>query len=154
MPRFLIPPQSSKTKQGYDLQFGTKNVAPFLLTKLLYPLLAKAAKTAPPGSVRVVWVSSNGAECLSPKGGAEVDNMDVETDKSAWFKYGTTKAGNTLRASEFAKRQSDGIIGLHGNVDATSNGRKADLSCTESPSRWDRNRFATPCAPVSADDIC
>lgn len=86
MPRFLIPPQSSKTTQGYDLQLGTNNVAPSLLTKLLYPILAKTAKTAPPGSVRVVWISSDGAECLSPKGGADPDNMDVETDKSAWFK--------------------------------------------------------------------
>lgn len=38
------------------MQFGTNNVAPFLLTKLLYPILAKTAKTAPPDSVRVVWV--------------------------------------------------------------------------------------------------
>lgn len=87
----MTPPQGSKTKQGYDLQLGVNNVAPFLFTKLLYPILAKTAKTAPPDSVRVVWVSSDGAEYFSPKGGVNLDNMDLKVDKSAGFKYGTTK---------------------------------------------------------------
>ena len=71
----MIPPQGSKTKQGYELQLGTNNVAPFLFTKLLHPLLAETAKSAPADSVRVVWVSSNAAELLSPKGGMEIDNL-------------------------------------------------------------------------------
>ena len=108
----MIPPHGSKTKQGYELQLGTNNIAPFLFTKLLYPILAKTAKTAPADSVRVVWVSSNGAEIFSPKGGVDLDNMDLKVDKPAWVKYGTSKAGNILHASEFAKRQSDGIISL------------------------------------------
>lgn len=119
----MIPPQGSKTKQGYDLQLGTNNVAPFLFTKLLYPILAKTAKTAPADSVRVVWVSSNGAEYFSPKGGVDLDNLDFKVDKSTWVKYGTTKAGNILHASEFAKRQSDGIISLSLNP----GGIKTDL---------------------------
>jgi retinol dehydrogenase 12 len=53
-------PPGSKTKQGYELQLGTNNIAPFLLTKLLTPLLVKTAQTAAKGSVRVVWVSSSG----------------------------------------------------------------------------------------------
>ena len=108
----MVPPQGSKTKQGYDLQLGTNNVAPFLFTKLLHPLLAKTAKTAPPDSVRIVWVSSDGAEYFSPKGGVDLDNVDFKVDKSAWSKYGTTKAGNILHASEFGKRHHDGIINL------------------------------------------
>jgi NAD(P)-dependent dehydrogenase (short-subunit alcohol dehydrogenase family) len=51
----MVPPQGSKTKQGYELQLGTNNVAPFLLTKLLTPVLIKTAKTAPANSVRVIW---------------------------------------------------------------------------------------------------
>jgi retinol dehydrogenase 12 len=52
----MIPPQGSKTKQGYELQLGTNNVAPFLFTKFLTPLLVETAKSATKGSVRVLWV--------------------------------------------------------------------------------------------------
>lgn len=111
----MIPPQGSKTKQGYELQLGTNNVAPFLFTKLLYPILAKTAKTAPTDSVRVVWVSSNGAEMFSLKGGVDMDNLDYKKDRSAWQKYGASKVGNIFHASEFAKRAAgDGIISVVG----------------------------------------
>jgi retinol dehydrogenase-12 len=52
----MIPPQGSKTKQGYELQLGTNCIAPFLFTKLLTPLLISTAKSSPRGSVRVIWV--------------------------------------------------------------------------------------------------
>lgn len=109
----MIPPQGSKTKQGYEKQLGTNNVASFLLTKLLQPILAQTAKIAPKDSVRVVWVSSSAAEFLAPKGGVELTNLDYKQDRSAWFKYGTSKAGNVLHAAEFAKRyQTDGLISV------------------------------------------
>ena len=105
----MTPPQGSKTAQGYEKQLGTNNVAPFLLTKLLHPILAKTASTAPTDSVRVVWVSSSGTELLSPKGGVDMDNLDYKVDKDLWTKYGISKAGNVLHGSEFAKRfQSEG----------------------------------------------
>ncbi|KAL9137827.1 MAG: hypothetical protein Q9175_000961 [Cornicularia normoerica] len=43
--------------------------------------------------------------------------MDLKVDKSAWYNYGTTKASNILHASEFAKRQDDGITSLSLNPD-------------------------------------
>ena len=49
----MVPPAGSKTAQGYELQLGRNNVAPFLFTKLLPPLLVKTAKSAPKGSIRV-----------------------------------------------------------------------------------------------------
>ena len=109
----MIPPQGSKTKQGYELQLGTNNVAPFLFTKLLTPILASTAKTSPTGSVRVVWVSSSAAEGFSPTNGVDMDNLDYKTDKSAWHKYGVSKAGNVLHCKEYAKRhEADGIISV------------------------------------------
>ena len=109
----MVPPQGSTTKQGYEKQLGTNNVAPFLLTKLLHPMLAKTASTAPKDSVRVVWVSSSGAEVYSPKGGVDMDNLDYKKKKNLWWKYGTSKAGNVLHSGEFAKRfQSEGIISV------------------------------------------
>lgn len=109
----MTPPQGSKTKQGYELQLGTNNVAPFLFTKLLHPVLTETAKTAPADSVRVVWVSSSVAELFSPKGGIDMNNMDYNNDKNAWYKYGSSKAGNIFHGSEFAKRtRGEGIVSV------------------------------------------
>lgn len=109
----MVPPLGSKTKQNYDKQLGTNNVAPFLFTKLLHPILSKTASNAPTDSVRVVWVSSSGAEVYSPKGGIDMNNLDYKVSKDNWFRYGTSKAGNVLHASELAKRAgSEGIISV------------------------------------------
>lgn len=109
----MVPPQGSKTKQGYELQLGTNNVAPFLFTNLLTPLLVSTAKVSPPGAVRVVWVSSSAAEAFSPVNGVDMNNLDYKTDKGAWHKYGVSKAGNVLHSHEYAKRHGgDGIISV------------------------------------------
>lgn len=109
----MVPPAGSKTAQGYELQLGTNNVAPFLFTKLLTPILIETAKTAPKGSVRVIWVSSSAAEAISPKNGIDMDNLDYKKDKPNWHKYGVSKAGNWYHATEFAKRyKADGIISV------------------------------------------
>jgi retinol dehydrogenase 12 len=109
----MIPPQGSKTKQGYELQLGTNNLAPFLFTKLLTPILASTAKMSPPGTVRVVWVSSGAAQSFSPTNGVDMDNLDYKNDKAAWHKYGVSKAGNYLHSVEYARRyQGDGLISV------------------------------------------
>ena len=118
----MNPPQSSKTAQGYELQLGTNCVGTFMFTKLLTPLLIFTAKMSSPSSVRVVWVSSFAAEGLSPKGGVDMQNLDYKVEKSGMTKYGTSKAGNYLHATEFAKRyREEGIVSvpLHpGNLDS------------------------------------
>jgi retinol dehydrogenase-12 len=109
----MVPPQGSKTKQGYELQLGTNNVAPFLFTKLLTPILQKTAKSAPAGTVRVIWVSSSITELGSPKGGVDMSNLDYKKDQMAYFKYGVSKAGNYLHSSEYARRyKEDGIVSV------------------------------------------
>ncbi|KAI5463550.1 hypothetical protein BGZ63DRAFT_381709 [Mariannaea sp. PMI_226] len=109
----MMPPQGSKTKQGYELQIGTNCVGPFLLTKLLTPRLISTAKLAPKDSVRVVWVSSSATDLLAPKGGIELDNLDYHQDRSTYSKYGTSKAGNYFHATEFAKKyRQDGILSI------------------------------------------
>lgn len=109
----MIPPAGSETKQGFEKQLGTNNVAPFLFTKLLLPLLTKTASTAPADSVRVVWTSSSGAELSSPKGGVDMDNLDYKVKKNVWTMYGISKAGNVLHASELHKRAgNEGIISV------------------------------------------
>ena len=109
----MIPPQGSKTKQGYELQLGTNNLAPFLFTKFLTPILASTAKTSPLGTVRVVWVSSSAAEGLSPANGVDMNNLDYKDDKGTWHKYAVSKAGNVFHSKEFAKRhEGDGIVSV------------------------------------------
>ncbi|KAF5009783.1 hypothetical protein FDECE_4019 [Fusarium decemcellulare] len=108
----MVPPQGSKTTQGYELQLGTNNVAPMLFTRLLYPALAEAAKTSPENSVRVVWVSSSAIR-LAPKPAIDFSNMDYQRDEGPWVKYRRSKAANVIQAYEFARRSresKDGII--------------------------------------------
>lgn len=109
----MMPLQGSKTKQGYELQVGTNCLGPFLFTKLLTPLLQSTAKTAPEGSVRVVWVSSSATDVLSPRGGVELDNLDYHIPRSVYTQYGVSKAGNYFHATEFAKKyREDGIVSI------------------------------------------
>ena len=79
----------------------------------LTPYPTKTASTAAKDSVRVVWVSSSRAEIYFPKGGVDMTNIDYKKDKNAWWKYGASKAGNVLHASEFAQRfEREGIISI------------------------------------------
>ncbi|KAI8716747.1 hypothetical protein NCS52_00969100 [Fusarium sp. LHS14.1] len=106
----LLPPQGSKSAQGYELQLGTNCLGHFALTTKLTPLLQSTARTSPKGSVRVLWVSSSAAEAAAPKEGVPLDNLDYHLDESAMFKYGVSKAGNYFQAMEFAKRFGDNGI--------------------------------------------
>ena len=107
-----MPPQGSKTVQGYELQLGTNNIGHFLFTKLLRPILAKTASTAPPNSVRVIWVSSMAAQ-VAPKPAINFENMDYKKDEVAWTKYCRSKAGNVVQAAEFARlTKEEGIVSM------------------------------------------
>ena len=113
----MVPPAGSKTKQGYELQLGTNCLAPFLLTRLLMPLLLRTANRGNT-EVRVVWVASSAAEAFSPKGGVDVKALEAakETGESGgqWANYGTSKAGNIFYAKEMARRYTEetGIISI------------------------------------------
>lgn len=109
----MAPPQGSKTAQGYELQLGTNNLGHFLFTKLLHPILAKTAASAPPISVRVIWVSSSAAQ-LAPKIPIVFENIDYKKkDESAWTKYARSKAGNVVHGAEFARRTvGEGIVSV------------------------------------------
>ncbi|KAF2726467.1 short-chain dehydrogenase [Polyplosphaeria fusca] len=116
------PPLGTTTPQGLDLQMGTNCVGPFLFTKLLTPILAETAKTEPTGSVRVVWLSSSGAEMV-PKGGIRFDDLNNTTKRlGPLYQYAATKCGNYYQSTEYAKRyRSDNIVSVAinpGNLDS------------------------------------
>ncbi|KAF7554073.1 hypothetical protein G7Z17_g3156 [Cylindrodendrum hubeiense] len=108
----MVPPQGSKTVQGYELQLGVNNLGHFLFTHFLQPALVSAAQVAPKNSVRVIWVSSSAADS-APIPAVDFSNMDYHKEEGIWTKYGRSKAGNVLHSSEFARRNSgNNIISL------------------------------------------
>lgn len=108
----MVPPQGSKSVQGYELQLGINNLGHFLFTQLLHPLLVETARTAPKNSVRVVCVSSSAAD-NAPKPAIDFSNMDYHTEEGIWSKYSRSKAGNVLHSVEYARRAgSEGIISM------------------------------------------
>ena len=55
----MSPPIDQLTKDGYDLQWGTNVLGPFLFTELLVSALVEGAKTSPDGHARVITTSSS-----------------------------------------------------------------------------------------------
>lgn len=90
--------------QGHELQIGTNCLGPFLLTKLLLPLLEATAETCGPAEVRVTWAGSIAVEVWSPENGIEFDEAGNVKLFDQEKNYGQSKTGNVFLASEFARR--------------------------------------------------
>lgn len=108
----MIPPEGSKTKQGYELQLGINNLGHFLFTTFLTPVLQKTATTSAQDSVRVIWVSSSAADG-APRPAIDFSNMDYSRKEGMWTLYMRSKAGSVLHSVEFARRTAgSGIISI------------------------------------------
>ncbi|GGO02989.1 oxidoreductase [Saccharibacillus kuerlensis] len=110
----MIPPYS-KTKDGFELQFGSNHLGHFALTGRLLPLILKT-----PGS-RIVTLSSIAAK----KGFIYFNNLHGQIGYSAMKFYGQSKLANLLFARELQKRLSavgaDTLsIGCHPGVSNTN----------------------------------
>ncbi|KAF5003321.1 hypothetical protein FDECE_10120 [Fusarium decemcellulare] len=109
----MLPPEGSKTKQGYELQLGVNCLASFLFTQILTPLMAQTARSEPPGAVRVLWVGSSAVELFSPPGGVDLTNLDYKRDVTSSDKYAVSKGGMVLLSQEYARlHKEDGIISV------------------------------------------
>ena len=110
----MIPPYS-KTKDGFELQFGGNHLGHFALTGLLLPLLKKTINS------RVVTVSS-----LAHRGASiNFDNLDGSKGYSAMKFYGQSKLANLLFSKELDNRlKISGIktlsIACHPGISATN----------------------------------
>jgi len=110
----VMTPPVSKTKDGYELQFGVNFLGHFALTGQLYPLLKSTA-----GS-RIVTVTS--LAYLSGK--IDFDNLKSERDYDAFREYCQSKLACLLFTSELQKRidaKGDSVLSLasHPGVTAT-----------------------------------
>lgn len=98
-------PAGSVSAQGHEAHISTNCLGPFLLTKLLLPILLQTANSSAPASVRVVFTSSGIVDLLGPIGGvslAELVPGHFSTDKAR--NYSASKAGNWMLSSELDKR--------------------------------------------------
>jgi len=90
----VMTPPYGKTKQGFELQFGTNHLGHFALTGHLLPRLV-----ATPGS-RVVNVAS-----LAHKWGRiGFDDLHFERGYKPWRAYGQSKLANLLFTRELVRR--------------------------------------------------
>ncbi|TXT10970.1 hypothetical protein VHUM_01721 [Vanrija humicola] len=106
-----------KTSDGFETQFGTNYIAPWLLTNLLLPNLLKSAHP------RVVFVSSMGHQF----GDIRWDDIDYSKgDYDKTNSYGQSKTASILNAKYLAKKfGSQGLtaVALHPGAIPTNLGR-------------------------------
>ncbi|KAH8804767.1 putative steroid dehydrogenase [Xylogone sp. PMI_703] len=109
------PPAGTLSPQGYDLQFATNVLGPYLLTQLLLPILRRTATNESPASVRVIWTSSIVVDMDAPKGGLDLKELENLPPKPQ-HNYTITKLGNWFLAHALsAQVAGDGILSLTQN---------------------------------------
>jgi NAD(P)-dependent dehydrogenase (short-subunit alcohol dehydrogenase family) len=107
------------TAEGTEATFAANYLAPFLLTRELMPLLRASAGSRPPGTTRVIAVSSTAHRMIDA-----LDFNDLQTlgGFQPAFAYGRAKLANILFTRELARRAGpDGIVAqvMHpGRVDS------------------------------------
>ena len=90
----VMAPPLSRTKDGFEMQFGTNHLGHFTLTGLLLEMLEKAE--AP----RIVTVSS----VAHKFGRIYFDNLNAETGYFRWTFYGQSKLANLIFSRELHRR--------------------------------------------------
>src|SRR6266581_4476311 len=114
----IMNPPLTRTKQGFESQFGVNHLGVFALTSLLLPKLAET-----PGS-RIVVTSS----IAHLKAKIDWDDLNAERSYSKRERYGASKLANALFFFELdrrlrATRSPVTAVGAHPGVASTSLGR-------------------------------
>lgn len=89
----MFPPPS-KTRDGFEMQFGVNFMAHFALTAYLFPLLNKTLNS------RVVTLSS----IAHKNGKIDFDNLKLEKPYDKFREYGQSKVADLIFAFELQKR--------------------------------------------------
>jgi retinol dehydrogenase-12 len=98
---------------------GTNCLAPYLLTLLLEPMLVRTAATAPPLSVRIIfvvsWMHGPGGKGPGPAEGMSFEKDGTPKVLTGMDNYMQSKVGGCWLAAEFAKQVGDkGILSVVG----------------------------------------
>ncbi|CAG8930145.1 unnamed protein product [Penicillium salamii] len=94
------------TKDGHEAQWQTNYLAHWTFTENLLPLMLQTSRNLPPGSVRIVNLSSSG-HWSAPK--CDIDFEDTSLKKyGPWERYGQSKLGNILHTTSLHTRYGPG----------------------------------------------
>ncbi|OOF91812.1 hypothetical protein ASPCADRAFT_176360 [Aspergillus carbonarius ITEM 5010] len=110
-------PLSQPTAQGLEPHVGTNCAGPYLLTRLLTPILTTTAQdpATPPNSVRVIWTSSMVVDFLAPTGGVPPSELTTP-NQDLTHNYAVSKVGNWFLAARMAKPLGEkGVISITQN---------------------------------------
>ncbi len=108
------------TAEGTEATFAANYLAPFLLTRELMPLLKAGATRLPPGSTRVIAVSSSAHRAID---GLNWDDLQSLGECHSTIAYCRAKLANILFTRELARRADpDGIVAqaMHPGVVASN----------------------------------
>lgn len=96
------------TAEGFEANFSSNHVGPFLLTNRLLPLLRRAASVAPRGSVRILNTASDASEMIP---GMDWNDLQGLANFNAGRAYCSAKLANVLFMRGLASRlEQDGIV--------------------------------------------
>jgi NAD(P)-dependent dehydrogenase (short-subunit alcohol dehydrogenase family) len=92
------------SSEGLEATFAANHLAPFLLTQKLMPLLKVTAASVPPGTVRVIAVSSSGHAYCPGMNWGDLNLFDKFSTRAA---YCQVKLANILFTRELARRGAE-----------------------------------------------
>lgn len=95
------------TKDGHEAQWQTNYLAHWVLTTRLLPLMLQTSRGLPPGSVRIVNLTSSG-HLTAPKCGIDLDDPSLQNSGTSWTRYGQSKLANILHAKTLHKLYGPG----------------------------------------------
>ena len=116
------------TAEGTEATFAANHLAPFLLTRELMPLLEVSAASRPPGTTRVVAVSSSAHRVVD---GLPWDDLQSFSESHPTLLYCRAKLATILFTRELARRAGpDGITAqaMHPGVVASNFASHGDLA--------------------------
>ncbi|CAI6301100.1 unnamed protein product [Periconia digitata] len=99
-------PEGTTTAQNIEGHVGVNCIAPLLFTQELLPQLQQAAKTADPGTVRIIWTGSLMIESMAPSEGVQYEHLEKGKTTNSNRDYAMSKVGNWYLAIEAAQRWS------------------------------------------------
>jgi retinol dehydrogenase 12 len=129
------PTLTSLSNQGHDLFLATHCFGPFVLTRLLHPLLSSTAASSPAASVRVLWAGSIVTEFPAAKKVMDLDNLDYKRkDESQADRYAISKTGSVFIGTEWAKQDAgSGIVHLVRLSALSCHGKLTDMGKVVNP---------------------
>ena len=96
------------TAEGTEATFAANHLAPFLLTRELMPLLKASAAAEPPGTTRVIAVSSTAHRMIDA---LEFNDLQSLGGFQPALAYGRAKLANILFTRELTRRtEPEGIV--------------------------------------------